>query len=152
MSIVKVFKRHKDAKLPVRKGTENAGYDICTCEDFTMYPNEFRIVNTGLVIQPPPGYHTEILVRSSMAAKHQIILVNSIGLIDRSYSGPDDELKLILFRLERDDVHAYNGPLSFEKGERIGQLVFRKTELLEIEEVAEAPGVNRGGLGSTGKK
>lgn len=152
MEAVKVFKVHPDAIVPSRKGTDNAGYDLHTIEDFSLHQGERAVVRTGLVIQPPPGYHTEILLRSSLAYKHNIILINSVGLVDRSYAGPTDELRVMLYKLPWLGLsRELSEPVAFEAGDRVAQLVFRKSELLEIEEVAEAPGTDRGGFGSTGK-
>lgn len=157
---VKVFRTHPDAILPTKKQDEDAGYDLYALEDFTIYPGERVVVRTGLVIQPPPGHHTEILLRSSMAYKHNIMLINGVGLIDRSYSGPEDELKIMLYaaplltgnsfyRPSEVGFHYYHC-IKFKKGDRIAQLVFRKTEVFSIVEVDEAPGLTRGGFGSTG--
>lgn len=145
---VKVYKLHEDAVLPSRKSEEAAGFDICTLEDFSLYPGQQEVVSTGLVVQPPPGHHTEIFLRSSLAYKHNIILSNGVGLVDRDYAGPTDELKVMLYRtIPRD---GYQEPVHFKKGDRIAQLVFRETELFNIVEVDKAPSLDRGGLGSTG--
>jgi dUTP pyrophosphatase len=160
---IQVYKIHPDAILPLQHGAEEAGYDICTIEDFIIHPGESLTIGTGLVVCPPEGYHTEILLRSSLAYKHNIMLRNSVGLIDRSYCGPEDELRLMLYRLpvltsgpishgcqayhKASDYH----PLGFRKGDRLAQLVFRKTHVLEVIELDKAPKTyNRGGLGSTG--
>ena len=162
---LRVFKINPEAKLPVRKTEEAAGYDLCTIEDFTLWPGQRIVVGTGLVVQPPPGYHTEILLRSGMAYKYNIMLINSVGLIDRDYAGPTDELKLMLYRApefssaslqidlktKNPDLRSYD-PVSFSAGDRVAQLVLRKTETLDVLELAEAPARDRGGLGSTGHK
>ena len=142
---VKVYRMSTDAILPSRQSDEAAGYDLHTLEDFTILPGQKYVARTGIVVQPPPGLHTEVMLRSGMAYKYNIILINSVGLIDRDYAGPDDEIKVMLYKLPIPD-----GPTKFTKGDRIAQLVFCRTALGKIVEVKEAPKSNRGGLGSTG--
>lgn len=161
---VKVFKVHPKAKIPEIKSVEAAGFDLCCVEDFSMSPGQQIVVGTGLVMQPPEGYHMEILVRSSMAYKYGIMLTNNVGLIDRDYAGTKDELKVMLFMCPEQPMVigkrrtsvttslANRGDIEFKSGDRIAQVVFRKTESFEFEEVDTAPNDEaRGGLGSTGK-
>ena len=162
MDAVKVFKIHPDARLPYRASDEAAGYDICAVEGFSLKPGERVVVPTGLVIQPPPGYHFEILDRSGMAFKHNIMLINGVGLVDRDYAGEKDEVKVMLYRaplvwfggtLANVFAKGNIDPVSFEPGERVAQIVFRKTYVPDIVEVSQAPKeIDRGGLGSTGTK
>lgn len=156
--MVKIFKAHPDAIIPEMHSTEAAGYDLHTINDFSLYPGERFVADTGLVVQPPEGYHTEILLRSGLAYKNNIVLINGVGLIDRDYSGFSDTLKVMLYRLPLSQCSGIpglvdpHGIVSFKKGERIAQMVFRKTERFQLEEIFEAPkGMARGGLGSTGK-
>ena len=158
----KFFKAHPDAVVPEMKSAEAAGYDLCCVDDFSLYPGEMRVVDTGLVIQPPPGYHFEVLVRSGLAYKHNIMLANNVGLIDRDYAGATDTVKLMLYRAPqyclRDDIDGNpflglesTGPIEFKKGDRVAQLVFRETHRFSFEELPTAPAdAKRGGLGSTG--
>ena len=149
MSKVEVFKISPEAIIPKRQSEEAAGYDLHALKPFTMALGDMVIVPTGLVVRPPEGYHTEIVLRSGMAAKYGIMLTNSVGIIDRDYAGPKDELKVMLSRPTgglkgSDRVH-------FQAGDRIAQMIFRKTEILDLEEVSSAPkDGDRGGLGSTG--
>jgi len=146
MQAAKIYKCHPDAIIPEVKSRGAAGYDLHAIEDFTIEPGDRAIVGTGLVVQPPRGYHTEIILRSGLAYKHNIMLVNGIGLIDRDYSGETDELKVMLYLPLGEEKE-----VSFEKGDRVAQLVFRMTYLPSLVEVDEAPGETRGGFGSTGK-
>jgi dUTP pyrophosphatase len=147
---VLVYKVHPDAVIPERKSKYAAGYDLCTIIDFTLYPGQRIIIPTGLVIQPPCGYHTEILPRSGLAYKHGIMLTNNVGLIDFDFAGPEDEIKIMLYRVPSlPDEESYE--VSFKKRDRIAQLVFRQTNFLNFKEIAQAPSqTDRGGFGSTG--
>ncbi len=161
MSKVLVYKMDKRAVLPEQKSIEAAGFDLCCLENFSISPGQSLAVRTGLVVQPPEGYHTEIFLRSSLAKNYGIMLGNNIGLVDRDYAGKSDEVIVLLHRVpyytsqNRGVSVSINQdrPVEFKAGDRIAQLVFRKTEVFELVEVKEAPaGVDRGGFGSTGVK
>lgn len=156
-----IYKADPRAIIPVRQSDEAAGYDLHCMEDFNLGWNERITVSTGLVIQPPPGFHFEILPRSGLAHKHGIFITNNVGLIDRDYSGPTDVVHIMLcrpaihslldvdfrYRKEEDSI------IYFKAGDRVAQLVFRETVFMEFEEVSQAPKeISRGGLGSTGLK
>jgi len=156
-----IYKKHPDAVMPERKSIDAAGYDLCTVKDFKIYPGERVVVPTGLIIQPPHSFHIEILARSGLAYKHGIFLTNSVGLIDRDYAGPEDEIKVMLYmapkywppNVSTNDVFMGYGEVEFKKGDRIAQMVFRQTNWLKFEELSEPPiKGDRGGLGSTGLK
>jgi dUTP pyrophosphatase len=162
---VKVYKTHPKAIVPEIKSAEAAGFDLHCVEDFSMSPGQRVVVRTGLVMRPPEGYHMEILVRSSMAYKHGVMLTNNVGLIDRDYAGETDEIKVMLFRTPEQptvigkrrtsvttSVSTRGDDIHFKAGDRIAQVVFRKTEVFEFEELKVAPkDASRGGLGSTGQ-
>ena len=52
--------------------------------------------DTGICIQPPDGFYTEIVPRSSIS-KTGYILANSIGIIDPTYRG---SLKIVLTKVD----------------------------------------------------
>ena len=154
----KIYKCHPDAIIPAPQTIGSVGLDLHSIEDFTIAPGERVVVGTGLVVKPPEGYHTEIFLRSSMAYKYNIMLINGVGLIDPDYSSAKDELKIMLYAAP--SVHlggnktlrlTFTQEFEFKKGDRIAQLVFRKTEYVSLVEVSEMSSPERGGLGSTGK-
>lgn len=153
----KIYKCHADAIIPKPQTLGSVGLDLHAIEDFKIFPGERRVIGTGLVVKPPEGHHTEIFLRSSMAYKYNIMLINGVGLIDPDYSSMNDELKIMLYAAPL--VHAdmnklrltFPQPFKFKKGDRIAQLVFRKTEYVSLVEVSEMTSPERGGLGSTGK-
>ena len=111
------------------------------------------LIETGLIIQAPEGSHIKLFIRSSMAVKHQITLINNVGIIDEDYSGEKDFLKIPVIRLSNGNNRE---DFVIEKGERIAQIMFEKTDYPRIlwDEQANPDfvGKSRGGFGSTGKK
>ena len=73
-----------------------------------------------------------------------ILQANSVGVIDNSYCGTNDEWKLPVYAT-RDTV--------LEKGDRICQFRIYETQPpIEFEECDELSATDRGGFGSTGRK
>lgn len=116
--------------------------DLYARESFTLQPGERRLVPTGLAVAIPEGHAGLVVPRSGLALRHGVGVVNAPGLIDAGYRG---ELAVILVNHGQDAV-------SFERGERIAQLVVvavTQPDLVEVDELAPTPRGD-GGFGSTG--
>ena len=133
----------RDAVLPARAYSGDAGLDLSACERIELPPGGRAVVGTGLAVAIPNGYAGFVQPRSGLADRHGIAVVNSPGLIDSGYRG---ELKVIL--LNTDSTH----PFVVEPGMRIAQLVVLEVPGVELEEVDELPATERGvrGHGSSG--
>ena len=142
---LKVKKLVPEAVIPSKAKENDTGYDVTAISD-PEFNDTYVQYRTGLSIEVPEGYHTELFPRSSIS-KYDLVLANSVGMIDNGYRG---EL-LFRFKLIKPSV----GPPSkfYKKGDKIGQIVIRKTESLPIVEVDELSSTERGdgGFGSSGK-
>ena len=138
---LKIKKLHSLARLPEQQTFGSVGYDVYSIEDAILHRGHVTVVRTGLSIEPPPWYHVELYVRSSLA-KEGIILTNGVGIIDKDYRG---EVKLLLSKIT-------SGRKVLPKGTRVGQLIIRKSHFPEIEQVDILNDTERGtgGFGSTG--
>ncbi len=128
--------------LPQYQTAGSAGLDLCTIEDFTLKPLERKLVGTGIRIAVPQGYEAQVRPRSGLAIKHGITLVNTPGTIDSDYRG---EIKIIVINLGKKVV-------SFNRGDRIAQLVICPVIHAQLQEVVTLDDTERGlgGFGSTG--
>ena len=79
--VVSAFEE-QNINLPTRKTTESAGYDIECAEAVTLEPNQVVLVPTGLKAFMAYDEYLAIHIRSSMAIKRKLALVNSTGIID----------------------------------------------------------------------
>ena len=70
--------------------------------------------------------------------------LGAAGLIDSDYHGEKDEIKIQTYNFTDE-------PVVIERGERIAQGVFVKTERAEFEETHVPSEISRGGFGTTGK-
>jgi len=109
-----------------------------------LAPGERKLVPTGISIALPDGYVALVHPRSGLAIKHGVTMVNSPGTVDAGYRG---ELQIILIN------HDQKESISFQRGDRIAQLVIQQVERAEFIEVENLPGSGRGtgGFGSTGR-
>ena len=130
---------------PAYATEKSAGMDLKANidEPFVLKPLERQVVPTGLFIALPDGFSGDIQPRSGLAAKYGVTVCNTPGLCDPDFRG---EIKVILINLSNENFVV-------NPGERIAQLVIRKFERVEWEEVAVLDETERGegGFGSTGK-
>lgn len=111
----------------------------------------------GVAIKLPKGFEAIVAPRSSTNAKFNILQRNSIGVIDETYSGDNDQWMMPALT---------TGEAKINKGDRICQFriqlsqkatVWQKLKWLfsngvEIVVVESLNSTNRGGLGSSGVK
>jgi dUTP pyrophosphatase len=132
-----------DLPLPARAHPGDAGLDLFAATGVRLEPGQRAVVPTGVAIALPDGYAAFIHPRSGLAARHGVTLVNAPGTVDAGYRG---EIRVTL--LNTDGHHA----VSFQRGDRIAQLVIQQVARVELREVESLPGSARadGGFGSTG--
>lgn len=128
---------------PGRAHPGDAGVDLRAAEAVTIPPRGRASVGTGIAVAIPDGFAGFVLPRSGHAARHGIGLVNAPGLIDAGYRG---EIRVLLVNHGEDEV-------SFERGDRIAQLVVMavpETVWTQVEDLPESAR-GAGGFGSTGR-
>ena len=151
--MINVWRIKEAAKLPERMTDGSVGYDICSAADYLLRVGDFVIIKTGLVVKPPDGYHFEIALRSSIPKKKGLLIPNGIGIIDQDYCGEGDELGIPVFKFRAGTEDEAN-LACIEEGERIAQLLLRKSHVPEVFDCSSYPFLDkgRGGFGSTGGK
>lgn len=118
--------------------------DLRAAERVEMKKGEYYLIRLGVGMILPTGYEALVLPRSSTPNNFGIMLANSCGVIDNSYSGDADEWKFPAIAL-RDTV--------IEKGDRIAQFrILENQPGIAFETVKALRKNSRGGIGSTGKK
>jgi dUTP pyrophosphatase len=152
---LRVKKLDPAAVLPSRAQAGDVGYDVVALEDGKWDESgTFIEYKTGLAIEVPVGYHTELFPRSSVS-KYDLILANSIGLVDNGYRGEIRfRFKYIPRFVVEDGVLQQQPPLLYKKGDKIVQIVVRQScTHLSVKEVDELSDTARGsgGFGSTGR-
>ena len=137
-----VQRLREDAVLPARAYAGDAGLDLTACDQVELGPGERAVVGTGLAVAIPDGYAGFVQPRSGLASRNGISVVNAPGLIDSGYRG---EIRVVLLNTDRAESFVV------EPGMRIAQLVVLEVPELELVEIEELPGSQRGvrGFGSS---
>ena len=145
---VNVKKLDSNAVIPTYAKHGDAGMDLtATSKEYDENGNV--CYGTGLAFEVPSGFAGFLFPRSSNTKK-DLILGNSVGVIDSGYRGE----VVLKFRpvmpLERDIEF---GPREYEIGDRIGQIVIMPVPQIEFNVVDELSTSDRGvgGFGSSGK-
>lgn len=149
---VKIKKTHPDAVIPCYAKVGDAGLDLtATSISYDEYGN--ICYGTGLAFEIPEGYVGLIFPRSSIC-KEQLLLSNSVGVIDSGYRGevsfkfkPSLALDSLQYVTDRKLYGVY------KVGERVGQMIIMPYPSIEFEEVDDLSETERGegGYGSSGK-
>jgi dUTP pyrophosphatase len=147
MEELKIFVTKKDGStLPGYATDASSGMDLRAHIDgpLILAPLERAMVPTGIAVSIPEGYEAEIRPRSGLAAQFGITVLNAPGTIDADYRG---EIKVIL-------VNLGDRPYEVKLGDRIAQMVFKRTVRVSWQEVDRLPESARGegGFGSTGRR
>ena len=128
----------------IQKISQGDWIDLRCAERVELKAGEYKLLRLGVGMILPYGYEAYVLPRSSTPSKFGIILANSMGVIDNSYSGDADEWKFPSVAI-RDTV--------IEKGDRIAQFrIVKNQPSIVFEEVEHLNNISRGGIGSTGKR
>lgn len=142
---MKIKVKYFDEKLPkIEQIAAGDWIDLRASETVTMLAGDFRMIHLGIAMELPEGYEAIIAPRSSMFKHTGCIQTNSIGVIDESYCGDEDEWMLPVWCMRS---------MTINKGDRICQFrIVKHQPEIEFETVQELGNKNRGGFGSTGKE
>lgn len=118
--------------------------DLRAAEDVDLKNGEFKLIPLGIAMELPEGYEAIVAPRSSTFKKYHIIQTNSIGVIDCSYNGDEDQWFMPVFAL---------GDCHIAKNDRICQFrLVKNQDKVDFDTVEFLNNENRGGFGSTGEK
>lgn len=118
--------------------------DLRASETVELKAGEYKMIPLGVGMKLPKDYEAHVLPRSSTFKNYGVIMTNSMGVIDNSYSGDGDEWHFPVYAT-RDTV--------IEKGDRICQFRIVKSQPnIMFRTVTNLDNICRGGFGSTGIK
>jgi len=143
LPLARVAKTCKEAVIPFKSRASDTGYDLTIIKQSKSLGPNTIMYDTGIQICPEWGYYVDVVPRSSLS-KSGYILANSVGIIDRSYTG---SIRVVLTKIDLTQPD-----LTFPF---VGvQMIFRKVQHFEILEVASLEKTERsdGGFGSTNQK
>lgn len=141
---VNIKKLYSNVVIPTYSKHGDAGMDL-TAVSKGYDNNGNAVYGTGLAFEIPEGYVGLLFPRSSNA-KTDLILTNSVGVLDSGYRGE------VMFKFKM-LVDRFIKPVDYEIGDRIGQIIIMPYPKVEFEVADELSDTERGtgGYGSTGK-
>lgn len=139
-----IEKVSNNAFLPEKIHKSDAGYDLRTPYDFSLNPNETKLIDFGFRIELLPGYAAFIMNRSGIVLNYGVSMKLAVGLIDSSFRG----------NIVAPFLNTTNDNIYFKRGDRISQMVIMKVPFTSIKEGSVNINTDRGknGLGSSGLK
>jgi len=140
------LKLDEGAYRPTKAHATDAGFDLYLKENLIIKRTQSCLtVDTGVHILIPAGYVGLVQPRSSISKKAFQI---HTGVIDAGYTG---SIKINIQWIDKKcNQNLFH---TFERGERIAQLVIVPIPEIELKEVTELPQTDRGsnGFGSSGR-
>jgi dUTP pyrophosphatase len=141
---VRIRRLDKSVPLPEYQTPGAAGFDLAAAADVMVPPSAIALVPTALAIEVPDGHFLGIFARSSTPLRRGLMVANGVGVIDRDYCGPADEIKVQVFNFT-------SSPVQIAKGDRIAQGLFIPVSRAEWQEAdRDLREDSRGGFGATG--
>ncbi len=127
------------AKLPTRAHNGDAGLDLYSAENYTLFPGDIAGIKTGIRMQIPAGFVGLVWDKSGLA---KIGLHTLGGVIDSGFRG---EIIILVKNLSHDIIN-------ISMGQKIAQILIQKIETPEIieDEIEDETERGNNGFGSSG--
>lgn len=146
-TVIKIKRLTDTAIVPTKSRKTDAGYDLYADEDSALYPEETKLISTGIAFAIPDGYAGLIWDRSGLGTKG---VHRHAGVVDSSYRG---EVKVALYNARPGHVDFTDNMYFISRGDRIAQILFQKVPHFDLVETEELDDTDRGssGFGSSGR-
>lgn len=118
--------------------------DLRAAAEIELKAGEFKLIPLGVAMELPKGYEAHVIPRSSTFKNFGIIQTNSMGLIDESYCGDNDQWFMPALAMRDTVIHVNDRICQFR--------IMAHQPAIEFEAVEKLEGQDRGGFGSTGRK
>lgn len=141
---IKIEKMREDAFIPEKAHKTDSGYDCRIPDDLHLRAGELKLVKLGFRLELPNGWECQMRGRSGISTKYKVLFALGIGTIDSGYRG---EIMVPFINLNIEGVY-------FPRGTKMSQIVFKKVDIVRLEEGEVNVDTERGesGFGSTGLK
>lgn len=127
----------------IEKITKGDWIDLRAAEDVELKQGEFKLIPLGVAIELPKGYEAHVVPRSSTYKNFGIIQTNSMGIIDETYCGDNDQWMMPVIAMRDTMIMKNNRICQFRIMGHQPEINFIEVEKLGNED--------RNGFGSTGK-
>ena len=117
--------------------------DLRAAENISLKQGEFALIPLGIGMILPKGYEAHVVPRSSTFKNYYIIQTNSIGIIDNSYCGNNDQWMMPVYATRDTVINMNDRICQFRIVKNQPKLKFKVVDILSNKD--------RNGFGSTGK-
>jgi dUTP pyrophosphatase len=117
--------------------------DLRAAENISLKQGEFALIPLGIGMILPKGFEAHVVPRSSTFKNYYIIQTNSIGIIDNSYCGNNDQWMMPVYATRDTVINANDRICQFRIVKNQPKLKFKVVDILSNKD--------RNGFGSTGK-
>lgn len=129
--------------------------DLKAAKDIVLKKGQYEQIPLGVCIQLPKGFKANVYPRSSTFKKYKVIQTNSVGQIDCTYCGPNDEWKFPVYATEHIEIKKGTRICQFEIVPSMKATILQKIKWLfsnkiELIKVKNLNNKNRNGFGSSG--
>ena len=118
--------------------------DLRASAEVSLKKGEFALIPLGIGLELPPGFEAHVVPRSSTFTSFGILQTNSMGVIDESYCGDQDQWYFPALAVRDTRIHINDRICQFRIMEHQPSFTLVETNRLK--------GKNRGGFGSSGKQ
>lgn len=139
-NVVKVKILSEHGIMPTQTNHNDAGWDLYSTVDATIYAQQRKTVSTGIAIEMPDGLAGLIWPRSGLSVKSGIDVL--AGVVDAGYRG---EIMVCL-------LNTGDKPVRINRGDRIAQIIFQEVPLvtMNVQETLGSSQRGDNGFGSSG--
>ena len=164
---MKIRIKYFDGATKLEKIKKGNWIDVYARKDMFIPQDERAMIPLGFAFELPDGWEGHLAPRSSTMKSWGLIQTNSVGVVDDTYIGDNDEWHMPVFCLQGKEIEACNATLSdgvtqvnvsvrgtwVRKGDKVGQMrIMEVMPDFELEEVEEFGNEDRGGFGSSGTR
>lgn len=116
--------------------------DLRAAETVELKAGEFKLIPLGVGMKLPAGYEALVAPRSSTFKNYGVLQANSLGIVDESYCGDNDQWRWPAYAVRDTVIHVNDRICQFR--------IIEHQPKLEFCPVHHLDGPDRGGFGSTG--
>ena len=153
--------KYFDGATKMEKIVKGNWIDVYSNADIFVPVGERAMIPLGFALELPQGWEGHLAPRSSTFKTWGIIQTNSVGVVDDTYIGDNDQWHMPVYcltancKVNENEIPTVDGRQGvwIRKGDKIGQ--FRIMEVMpeiEFDEVESFGNADRGGFGTTGVK